>query len=244
MTIRHVCFAVLWIGLWVQPLLASPFDIQQHSEVSQVNQPSVLIFDPKILHLHDVLEGKKVEQQILIRNIGQSSHRIVRIESSCGCTTAEPEMRILEAGGFTSVRIDIDTFGKTGEVKKTLSLLDEQGRKSTLLVYLHVQPNPHLSADKRSIFDGSCAACHFAPAAGKTQGVEIYAAVCVMCHGEQGQGGYAPRLIGYHNQDALNHLIAHGTGSTHMPAFSKKQGGPLTTRQINALSRWIISLDD
>ena len=244
MMIRLIYLACVSCFLWTLPSWASPFDIQQHAEVQKVEQQSLLVFDPKELHLKDVLEGTQVQQLLLIRNTDHTTHRIVRIESSCGCTTAEPNTRILPAGGFTSLMLHIDTFGKTGSVKKTLTLVDEYGQQNTIFIHLHVKNNPHLMGSKRSIFDGDCGSCHFAPAAGTTKGADIYAAVCVMCHGAEGQGAYAPRLAGHHNPKVLEHLIAHGTGSTHMPAFSKKLGGPLTTRQINTLSRWIISLDD
>jgi len=75
-------------------------------------------------------------------------------------------------------------------------------------------------------------------------GFEIYTAVCVMCHGVGAQGAYAPSLRAINDEDVLSELIANGTGSHHMPAFTQKKGGPLTQKQISALAKWLISLDE
>jgi len=221
-----------------------PFVIQTQAEVAVSGEKSDLIFDPVTLNLGDVLEGENISASVLIRNIGKQSHQIVNIESSCGCTTVAPDTRMLAAGSFTVLHINIDSFGKRGDVKKTIVLTDQKGNQNTLWLHLHVKANPHAMNDHRSLFEGTCAKCHFDPAQGKQTGAAIYAAVCVMCHGVEGQGDYAPKLAGHHDLSVLKQLIGHGTGTHHMPAFAQKQGGPLSTMQINALSRWIISLDD
>jgi len=190
------------------------------------------------------LEGEKISAHVLIRNTGDSNNQIVKIESSCGCTSVEPDTRLLPAGAFTTLHIKIDSFGKRGDVKKSIVLTDQWGNQSTAWVHLHVKANPHAMNEQRSLFDGACGRCHFDPAQGKQTGAAIYAAVCVMCHGANAQGAYAPKLAGRHDLTVLKTLIEHGTGTHHMPAFARKQGGPLDAMQINALSRWIISLDD
>jgi len=236
-------FLSLWVSAnaWASPM---PFVIQNQGQISVSGEASVLLFDPSDLNLGDVLEGEKISASVLIRNTGNRSNQIVHIESSCGCTAVEPDTRMLAAGAFTNLHIDIDTFGKRGEVKKSIVLTDQKGNQSTLWLHLYVKENPHAMHSQRSLFDGSCGSCHFDPAQGKQTGAAIYAAVCVMCHGIEGQGAYAPRLVGHHDINVLEQLIGHGTGTNHMPAFSQKLGGPLSARQINALSRWIISLDD
>jgi len=233
---------LMWMNIeaWASPM---PYVIQNQASIQNSGKKSVLVFDPKRLDLREVMEGDKISVKVLIRNTGKQTHQVVRLESSCGCTSVEPDTRVLAAGGFTVLHIDIDSFGKRGDVKKSIVLTDEQGNQSTAWLHLHVKKNPHAMNGKRSLFDGSCGRCHFDPAKGKETGRAIYAAVCVMCHGQNAKGGYAPSLH-HHDLSVLQHLITHGTGTHHMPAFSQKQGGPLNTMQINALSRWIISLDD
>jgi Protein of unknown function (DUF1573)/Cytochrome C oxidase, cbb3-type, subunit III len=203
-----------------------------------------LVFDPVELDMGTVLEGEKATATLLIRNNSHDFSQIVRIESSCGCTTAEPESRMLAAGAFTSLHVEVDTFGKRGDIQKSITMTDQKGRQSTVRLSLHVKNNSHAMNENRSIFDGECASCHFDPAKGKLTGEEIYAAVCVMCHGLEASGAYAPSLRGFHKLDVLSELIANGTGTQHMPAFSQEKGGPLSLQQVSTLSKWIISLDE
>jgi len=228
------------VEAWASPM---PFVIQNQGSVQISGEKSLLVFDPQVLDLGKVLEGDKISAQILIRNTDKQEHNVVHIESSCGCTSVEPDTRMLPAGGFTSLHIEIDSFGKRGDVKKSIVLTDEHGNQSTAWLHLHVENNPHSINSKRSLFDGSCKTCHFDSAQGKQSGRAIYAAVCVMCHGQNAKGDYAPSLR-QHDLSVLQYIISHGTGTHHMPAFSQDKGGPLNAKQINALSRWIISLDD
>jgi len=237
--ICSVLFFSCWV--WAAPM---PFVVQNQGQVVSSGEPSQLIFDPSELHLGHVVEGEPLSVDLLIRNNGMDTNQIVHIESSCGCTSVEPAERMLAAGEFTTLHIKIDSFGKTGDVKKSVVLTDQYGNQSTVWLYLHVTTSAHNLNEGRTIFDGACASCHFAPAQGKQSGRAIYEAVCVMCHGQKGEGGYAPRLAGHRDAFVLQQLIAHGMGSQYMPAFAQEKGGPLSSSQIIALSQWIISLDD
>ena len=216
-------------------------------KIDLISMPVVdagLVFDPIELDMGDVLEGEKATATILIRNNGDGFAQIVKVESSCGCTTVEPETQMLAGGAFTPLHVEVDTFGKLGDIRKSITMTDQYGKQSTAWLMLHVTKNPHVMGENRSIFDGKCAACHAAPAKGKVLGFEIYTAVCVMCHGAGAKGAYAPSLLAINDEDTLSALIANGTGTHHMPAFAQNKGGPLSEKQINALAKWIISLDE
>jgi len=214
------------------------------SGIQVAGQQSGLVFDPPELDLGEAKEGDKVTAVLLLRNNGQGFAQIARVETSCGCTTAEPETRMLAPGAFTRLRVEIDTFGKRGKTRKWVKVFDQQGRETTAWLTLFTRDNPHLKADNRSLFDGQCASCHFQPAAGLTDGKAIYKAVCAMCHGADAKGGYAPALSRLRDADALKGIIAHGTGTAHMPGFARAAGGPLDGQQLDALVRWVLSLDD
>jgi len=189
-------------------------------------------------------EGDKAVAFIQIRNAGNAMEQIVSMETSCGCSIAEPEQRLVMPGSFTRVKITIDTFAKQEDVTKWVELTDSHGHRSKAILHLKVLPNPHLDAGSRSIFSGKCAACHFDPARGRSSGSEIFHAVCSMCHGEKAVGAYAPALRGHKDAEVLAGLIARGTGSQHMPGFSREKGGPLNEKQIAALVQWLLALDE
>ncbi len=218
---------------------------QSFVQYPPIQQPlPALSFQPEVLDMGSVLEGEKAEAELLLRNGSDKSIFITKVEASCGCTAAEPESRVLEPGGFTRMKVSIDTSAKLEMVNKSIRVEGSGGEVATAILHLTVRPNPHAEKMKlKGIFDGECASCHFTPAKGKTSGADIYAAVCAMCHGAKAEGGYAPKLRGFPDADVLLSLIQNGTGSRHMPGFSTKEGGPLDESQIRALQGWLLSLD-
>ena len=205
---------------------------------------SALVFEPDHVDMGSVKEGDDAVVFLRVRNAGDVMANIVKVETSCGCSVAEPEQQLLMPGAFTRIKVVVDTFAKQGDAKKWVSLTDDLGRSSKVWLQLNVQANPHLNTSSRSIFKGKCAACHFDTAKDQVKGPQIYAAVCSMCHGDEGQGAAAPSLIHHNDVDVLALLIANGTGSQHMPGFALHQGGPLTDEQITALSEWLSVLDE
>ncbi len=223
-----------------QPL-ASAIVPQSNDSVAM---QSALVFEPDHVDMGSVKEGEDAVVFIRVRNTGDVMANIVAVETSCGCSVAEPEQRLLMPGAFTRIKVVVDTFAKQGDAKKWVQLMDDTGHRSKAWLSLNVQPNPHLSVGDRSIFKGKCAACHYDTAKGQVKGPEIYNAVCSMCHGDQAQGVTGPSLHHHDNADVLAGLIARGTGSHHMPGFALNQGGPLTDQQITELSEWLSRLDE
>lgn len=209
-----------------------------------VLESSSLVFEPDVVDMGTVKEGDEAVAWLRVRNAGDTMQQIVDVQTSCGCSVAEPEVALLMPGDFTRIKVVIDTFAKLDDVKKWVQLTDAQGKSSKAWLTLTVRPNPHMESTSRSIFDGKCAACHFTPAEGKVGGREIYAAVCAMCHGEKGEGAAAPAIVQIGDVDIFNTLISQGTGSQHMPGFATSEGGPLTEKQVSALSKWLSTLDE
>ena len=233
---------------WLLLLVAAVPPACKQAQLSHTLSPkqafvadSVLVFEPDHVDIGTVKEGEKAVGFLRVRNAGDAMANITAVQTSCGCSVAEPEQRLLMPGGFTRIKVVVDTFAKQGDAKKWVELTDDAGRRSRAWVTLHVDPNPHLDASSRSIFKGKCARCHFAPAAGRVKGAAIYRAVCAMCHGADRGGAAGPSLQAHHDQAMLTHVIADGAGSQHMPGFSLRRGGPLNDRQIHALAQWLAS---
>jgi len=205
---------------------------------------SALVFEPDHVDMGTVKEGEDAIGFLRVRNAGDQMANIVAVETSCGCSVAEPEQRLLMPGGFTRIKVVIDTFAKQGDSKKWVLLTDSAGHHSKAWLSLHVKPNPHLDGSTRSIFQGKCAVCHYDPAKGKVSGPDIYNAVCAMCHGSDREGVSGPSLKHHNDAEMLSSVITNGVGSQHMPGFSVDKGGPLTEAQIFTLSQWLSTLDE
>ena len=219
-------------------------ELKDSRTTGQYVSDSTLVFEPDHVDMGTVKEGAQAVGYLRVRNSGSAIANIESVETSCGCTVAEPEQRLLMPGGFTRIRVEVDTFAKQGDARKWVMLTDGEGHHTRAQLTLHVLPDAHLDVVSRSIFKGKCAACHYDPAMGKTDGKRIYGAVCAMCHGQDRAGVSGPSLKGYHDETVLQSLISEGTGSHHMPGFARKNGGPLTRSQIQSLSRWLAKLDE
>jgi len=203
----------------------------------------LLHLQPEVLDMGTVKEGEEARGTLFIRNNSDAFITIVDVQTSCGCTAAEPKERTLAPGAFTELEVRTDSTVKMGDVVKEITITDSAGHVAKSRVKLKVLENPHLVRKGRGLFDGKCAACHFDPVQGKVTGRTIYDAACLMCHGDEGKGAYAPALTGYEDETALQQLVAHGTGSPQMPGFGLKAGGPLTDEQVHTLTRWLLSLE-
>lgn len=78
-------------------------------------------------------------------------------------------------------------------------------------------------------------------------GAALYAKMCALCHGEQGEGYAAPGATALNNPDFLavagdEYLfenIARGRPGTRMSAWSKTHDGPLSDADVRALVAFI-----
>ena len=68
----------------------------------------------------------------------------------------------------------------------------------------------------------------------------LYGENCAGCHGFDGKNGPGrilndPLYLALIPKDTLKDVIVHGRPGTAMPAWEKSQGGPLTSKQVDAL---------
>jgi len=95
--------------------------------------------------------------------------------------------------------------------------------------------------DRQAVFRGDCASCHVKPTEGK-YGKELFYAACGICHEGERRATMVPDL--HHltvptSPDFWQTWISMGKTNSLMPAFSKKEGGPLTKSQIVSLAKYL-----
>jgi len=220
---------------------------QKDSLQGQVDKPLPLLhIQPEVYRLGDIKEGEAAVATFLIRNNHSVPIELVDIQTSCGCTAAEPESFVIMPNDFTPLRVTVDTTAKQSNIKKSITVKDSLGNEATALLEFNVVENPHLNLNRKikGIFDGKCASCHFEPLVKQQSPEKLYAVGCAMCHGAQAEGDYAPKLRNYASLSALKTIISNGVGKPQMPGFAQKNGGPLTAEQITQLSKWLVSLPE
>ena len=188
----------------------------------------------------------------LLYNLGGKHLRIAEVEVTCGCTVADISSKVIAPGGFTRLKLDMDTSLKQGKTKKTVTVHSNDPARPELKLFLeatvvNTKPAPHGemsmgAKDPLVLFKGDCATCHVAKGQGKS-GQQLFLADCAMCHGAQatGHGPAGPSLLNrnFEAEATAAHLrtvIAHGAPhNPQMPPFSEAKGGPLTEGQIDSL---------
>jgi mono/diheme cytochrome c family protein len=188
---------------------------------------------------------------------------ILAVEPSCGCTTVKlpPLPWIVAAGQSGHLDVNVDVSEKSGVLTKTIAIKTTRGT-DTLTLKITVPPwvmrtrseaerargMAAARADRQAVFRGECASCHSRALTAKRDGKELYESACAICHEGKSRATMVPDLhrlkpppgVIPSNAEAFwEDRIAHGKAGTLMPAFSTKEGGPLTDNQVAAIARYL-----
>jgi hypothetical protein len=79
-----------------------------------------------------VKQGKIVRYDLQISNSGKDTLHIRKITSTCGCTTGNPAKRALLPGETTAIQVSFNTFGRSGEQAKTVTVITNDPENSHL----------------------------------------------------------------------------------------------------------------
>ena len=187
-----------------------------------------------------------------VTNVSTTPITIRDVSLSCGCSVATMPTKpwTLKPGEHGQVTVTTDVRGKRGSLLKTAIVYASSGtRVLTYQVDIQEASTPEervrnqslAKTDRQAVFRGDCAKCHAEPAKGK-MGKELFAVACGICHEAEHRASMVPDLKALKKpQDRAYWLrwIAHGKADTLMPAFSNKEGGPLTEGQIESLVEFL-----
>jgi mono/diheme cytochrome c family protein len=201
-----------------------------------------LKFMEKRLDLGVVEQGKIAKKIFQIKNTGDADLEIRDITTTCGCTAAIIDKKVIPLGKIANIEVSIDTSGKRNSIEKEITITtNEAGQpEKQIIAFVKVSTQAHPDFDvNKSVFSDKCAKCHVGNAA-QYKGFALYMEICSMCHGSEGEGGSGnqlndPDYLSSVDDDYLRRWIAEGELGTSMPAYSKKKNGPLTDEQIDSL---------
>lgn len=208
-----------------------------------------ITFEQSFFDFGTVTEGDIVKHTFKLKNDGAGAAKIVKTETSCGCTTASGALKEYAPGEQGEMEVVIDTKGKKGIVIKTVTVTMENNEevKTELSLTMKLEPPPHPKIEQvRNInAEVACKSCHLESGEGQT-GVFLYHRVCAQCHGKKGVGGFARALNDAAWQqvdDALiRKMIYGGLPEKGMPSFVEGVTPPLTEEQVESLIQYVRSL--
>ena len=180
--------------------------------------------------------------------------------TSCGCTVAKLPQRpwIIKPGQKGSIPITMDVRGKVGIIEKETTIVTNKGSvKLTTKVAVGADaPNSPIDTpvrerteeeraanlklaakNRQAIFQNNCVECHVKPTEGK-RGRQLYATACGICHDAKKRAPFVTELRNIakgKDRAYWDQWIRDSKPGTLMPAFAKKNGGPLDDSEINSL---------
>ena len=187
----------------------------------------------------------------------------------CTTANVPPMPWKIDAGTNGVIPASVDLKGKSGVLSKTITVNSSGGQQTlTLKIIMPKDPVAAMAdrqrniemakTDKQAVFKNDCARCHFTPVVGRTDGEEIYLAACAICHephawakasGKENEpherNEMVPDLAALKNPTSKQFwkiTVANGNNKpgTLMPAFSKRNGGPLDDAQMDALVEYLM----
>jgi len=230
--------------------LAASAPVQPHAAVPPVEQAhGHLVFEHSFFDFATVTEGAFVKHTFKFKNDGAGKVKIVKTDTSCGCTTASGANKEYAPGESGEMEVVVDTKGKKGIIVKTATVTMENNdvEKAEISLAMKLEPPPHpMITNMRNInADATCKSCHLESGEGQT-GIFLFHRVCSQCHGKKGVGGFGRALNDSEWQkvddDHIKQVIQGGLSDKNMPSFVDGVTPPLTEEQVASLIQYIRSL--
>jgi hypothetical protein len=92
--------------------------------------------EPESFDFGNALPDKTLRKEFTIGNFGDAALLIESVSTTCGCTAALPEVRRIEPGGSTPLRVTFETRRYSGKVERRV--LVRSNDPKTPLVELRV----------------------------------------------------------------------------------------------------------
>jgi cytochrome c5 len=187
-----------------------------------------------------------------VTNVSDADVVVTEVLPSCGCTSVSVPGRPwrLAPGAGGEIQLDVDLTGKSGQLNKTVQVETSHGSvELRFCVRLpdedamrRARNQQFAATDRQLVFKGDCAKCHAEPLREKT-GRELFVVACAICHAAAERASMVPDLrLTEQSRSAEDweKWISHGREGSLMPAFSHKEGGPLTDEQIASLVKFLV----
>ncbi|HXE41621.1 MAG TPA: DUF1573 domain-containing protein [Candidatus Baltobacteraceae bacterium] len=238
------------------PVTTAPVYVPDTTHENDALPDGIFAWNTLMATTNVTTDQDKVFFSFSFTNVSPDKVAIVRVQPSCGCTTADlpPLPWVIAKGAGGTIPVTMDVAGKQGVLFKSINIVTDKGSKD---VYLRVTVDPAPMAkitdedrerfvkmsrtDRQAIFKGDCADCHVKHGEGK-YGMALYQADCAICHEATPRATMVPDLSKLKiptNPDFWKQWIAHGKPGSLMGAFSQAEGGPLNDMQIASLVAYL-----
>ena len=92
----------------------------------------VFVFEKTEHDWGKITEGESVEIKVPFKNTSDRTINIKAINTSCGCTSASDNPRVIAPGQATEIKVVFNSTGKPGKSQKTVSVVTDENEAGGL----------------------------------------------------------------------------------------------------------------
>ncbi len=130
--------AMLLLALSVLPVFAAGVG-DEKADRKPVAGPRMEI-SPETHDFGNAKQNQALVKEFEIENIGSENLELGRISTSCGCTVAKPEVKLLKPGGKTLLKVTLETRRYKGQLQRSVSIASNDPRRvKTIKVKVFVE---------------------------------------------------------------------------------------------------------
>jgi hypothetical protein len=98
--------------------------------------------DPEGFDFGRVLPGRRLSKQFAIRNFGSADLTVDKVTTTCGCTAALLDNKVIKPGGSAALRVTFDTRDYQGKVSRSVLVKSNDAQRPTLELKLEATVTP------------------------------------------------------------------------------------------------------
>jgi hypothetical protein len=80
-------------------------------------------FESRTYNFGKIKQGKKIEHNFILKNVGQNDLVIRRIWATCGCTAVTPRKMVIKPDDVTQIKVVFNSTGRKGNQKKMITVV-------------------------------------------------------------------------------------------------------------------------
>ena len=89
-----------------------------------------------------MLPQRTVSKQFSIRNFGSADLTVERVSTTCGCTAALLDNKVVKPGGSATLRVTFETRNYSGKVARSVLIKSNDPQRPTLELKLEATVTP------------------------------------------------------------------------------------------------------
>lgn len=93
-------------------------------------------FESRTYNFGTVRQGKKIEHNFILKNVGQKDLVIRRIWATCGCTAVTPKKTVIKPEDVTQIKVVFNSTGRKGNQKKMITVITNDPENPRITLWL------------------------------------------------------------------------------------------------------------